>query len=205
MLIDEENAYDIEEHDSALPFRESDSEEVIEERIVQMYTKQSTTSSSSKYSTLEDEEDLEQIHTVSGFTAYTHSYLLSTLFIIGCLCTLGLLLLLCKWYPALQVYLTHWRCSTKLRHATTVLLKSKVSGDLTVCQVREVAFYIKKKFVKVKIYSYRHACFIYDPSLDMFVRVAYVVSSHTCLHAYSHLYLCTVSTLAFHFLIFKPI
>jgi transcription elongation factor Elf1 len=168
--------YDIEEQDNTLFTHESDSEEVIVERIVQMYTKPATIYSDSSSTSIklegDEDEDLEQIHTLSSFTAYRFSYLLTIIYVLLSVVSLGFLLLVSFWWPALRTYMTHWKCKKKeLNKATCVVLKSKVSGEVTVCSIRELSFYVNKKMIAVRVYVYRHVCYIYDRSVNAFVRI----------------------------------
>jgi hypothetical protein len=173
--------FEIEEETNSV-FGDCD-EEVIEEKIVREYTKppivkEKGTLYLSQTSIVldgEDEEDLEQIHTVRSVTAFRHSYLLEVLFWLLCLLSLFILLLIVRWLPFIKLYLTHWRVRpSQLYRATTLLIKSKVSGELSICPIKDVTFYLNRKVVTLRIYVYRNATYIYNKKANAFSRVSYV-------------------------------
>jgi cation-transporting ATPase 13A2 len=172
--------FEIEEETNSV-FGDRDEEE-IEEKIVREYTKppivkEKGTFSLSQTSIVldgEDEEDLEQIHTVRSVTAFRHSYLLEVLFWLLCLFSLFILLLIVRWWPFIKLYLTHWRVRpSQLYRATTLLIKSKVSGELSICPIKDVTFYINRKAVTLRIYVYRNATYIYNKKANSFSRVSF--------------------------------
>ena len=103
--------------------------------------------------------------------SYKRNLWLTILFYFLCFATLGILPLICHWYPFVMLYMTHLKSDKS--NATAVLLESTMSKQKSVEYVREVDMMIPDSYTRVRVFKYRHACFIYDPRKNDFVRVTF--------------------------------
>lgn len=135
--------------------------------------------------TVIEEEDLDMVHAMQSYDMYTQNTVLLVFYYIFCVLTLGVLpLLIARWFPTLKLRMTQVK-SKSIKAATNVLVKAKISGDLTVCEIFRaivdvctcVFIYIFKGQQYV-LFTYRNVNFLYDDESSTFKPVVFD-SAHT--------------------------
>jgi cation-transporting ATPase 13A2 len=148
----------------------------------------------SKQQQQSNDVDLDQIHVCTQYiatpfhhintlqkrvdytVAYRQNIFLLIIFYVLCICTLGVLPLMCHWYPVIKLYMTHFKSNSK-QHATTMLLQSSLSKQQSVVSIESIDILLgDDSHVAARVYYYRHACFIYDVRVDDFIPVTFNVS-----------------------------
>jgi hypothetical protein len=110
---------------------------------------------------------------------YEHSMILTIVYIVLCVGTLGGVLLITKWFPQWRVYLTHWRST--FEKCTTVVIKCTNNKAIEVCKVIEENTYYQssdsqqQEVLTLRMMYFRRKCYIYNSRMNVFVpRVLYV-------------------------------
>ncbi|KAL9655984.1 hypothetical protein ABK040_007605 [Willaertia magna] len=86
----------------------------------------------------------EEIHEMIYCKGMKHLLYLEILFWLLVIITFGILLLICKWFVTLKTFLTH-KFTKSYCNATCVIVKSKITNDLTVCNLQNGFIIVNKK------------------------------------------------------------
>ncbi|KAL0490279.1 hypothetical protein AKO1_014011, partial [Acrasis kona] len=128
-----------------------------------------------------DEKDFDEVHTVICIKGYKDNLVLTVIFYLLCVLSLGSLLLFSRWFPKIWLLLTHLPCP--LSSATSVLIKSRVGNHNTICKIQSVdistiANSSSQFHTQAKIINYRHLNYIFDQQNQQFKPLRFNTSIH---------------------------
>jgi cation-transporting ATPase 13A2 len=100
---------------------------------------------------------------------YRRSWLLTVLFVLLCILSVGALPLMCYWYPRIYLLLTHRKSDNK--KATAILSHSTLTKQYEISYLKTIV--LEQYQQRWRAYEYRNALFVYSTVTDEYVRVAF--------------------------------
>ncbi|KAG2378060.1 hypothetical protein C9374_008682 [Naegleria lovaniensis] len=153
------------------------------EAIMAKYTVSQKASDNMDKDAMASQKDLDEIHTMVYCKPLKFNWFLFFLYYLLAVCSLGLLLLLSRWYVWLRDRMIHWECSNA--EADIVLIKSS-TGALTTCKVKKhdlSSHSNGSQETSIRIFTYRYVKYIYDVTEDKFKRLQFNTSlPYTTIH-----------------------
>ncbi|KAL9652542.1 hypothetical protein ABK040_000112 [Willaertia magna] len=161
----------------------NNNEEIISyENIIKNYTVDEKKESDDRDG-LASQKDLDEIHKMEYCKPLKFNIYLAILYYILAVISLGILLIISRWFEYLRDVMTH--LPSTFEEADLVLIKNAATKALTTCKIKtydldkiqqKIRGFANGNHFSVRVFTYRHVKYIYDVELKIFRKLQFNTS-----------------------------